>query len=52
MTAELETAVSADNNLVLIQAFELPEQEKKLVIDARGIVWLGEKIASQYLNKR
>ena len=52
VTAELETVVGSDKNLVLIKAFDLPEQEKKLVIDARGIVWLGEKIARQYLDKQ
>jgi Carbohydrate esterase, sialic acid-specific acetylesterase len=52
VTAQLEAAVASDKNLILIQAFDLPEQEKKLVIDTRGIVWLGEKIARNYLGVR
>ena len=52
VTAELETVVTSDKHLILIQAFDLPEQDKKLVIDTRGIVWLGEKIANQYLDAR
>lgn len=52
VTAELEKAVAPDNHSVLIQVFDLPRQEKKLVIDTRGIVWLGEKIANRYLDER
>jgi hypothetical protein len=52
VTAELETIVGSDKNLVHIKAFDLPEQEKMLVMDTRGIVWLGEKLAKQYLDKR
>jgi hypothetical protein len=48
VTAELANVVASDKNLIHIKAFDLPEQEKKLVIDTRGIVWLGEKIAAQY----
>ncbi len=52
VTAELENVVGSDRSLILIKAFDLPEQEKKLVIDSRGVVWLGEKVARQYLDKR
>ena len=52
VTAELEKAVASDEHLVHIKAFDLPEQEKKLVIDTRGTVWLGEKLAKQYLEKQ
>ncbi len=52
VTAELGKVVATDRNLVHIKAFDLPMQEKKLVIDTRGIVWLGEKIARRYLSER
>jgi hypothetical protein len=49
VTAELETAVASDEHVIHIKVFDLPEQEKQLVIDTRGIVWLGETIAKKYL---
>ncbi len=52
VTAELEKVVAADSNLVHIKAFDLPEQEKKLVISTEGIVQLGEVIARHYLQKK
>ncbi len=52
VTAELEKVVEADSNLVHIKAFDLPEQEKKLVISTEGIVQLGEVIARHYLQKK
>ncbi len=52
VTAELKKAFASDKHLIYINAFDLPEQNKKLVIDTRGIVWLGEKIANQYLDQR
>lgn len=52
VTTELESAVASDQHLIHIKTFDLPEQEKKLVIDTRGIVWLGEQIAGRYLQER
>ncbi|MEZ6064632.1 MAG: sialate O-acetylesterase [Planctomycetaceae bacterium] len=52
VTAELERAVAADEHLIHIKVFDLPEQEKQLVIDTRGIVWLGEAIAQEYLERQ
>ncbi len=52
VTAELEKVVAADSNLVHIKAFDLPEQEKKLVISTEGIVVLGEVIARSYLKDK
>ena len=49
VTAELEKIAAADNNLIHIKAFDLPKQEKKLVIDTAGIVRLGELIAERYV---
>lgn len=49
VTAALESVAAADNGLIHIKAFDLPKQEKKLVIDTSGIVQLGELIARRYL---
>lgn len=49
--AEIENAVMGDENLVHIKAFDLPAQEKKLVIDTPGIIWLGERLANEYLTQ-
>lgn len=51
VTSAMEEAVAADEHLVHLQVFDLPPQEKKLVIDTRGIVWLGETIAGKYLDQ-
>lgn len=52
VTAELEQAVSADPHLIHVKVFDLPKQQKQLVIDTRGIVWLGETIARKYLESK
>lgn len=52
VNAEMEKAFAGDVNLIHIKAFDLPEQEKQLVIDTRGIVWLGEKMAEAYRVER
>jgi hypothetical protein len=49
VTAALEKIAAADIGLIHIKAFDLPKQEKKLVIDTSGIVQLGELIARCYL---
>jgi hypothetical protein len=51
VTAELEKVVMSDKNVVHIKVFDLPKQEKKLVLDTHGIVQLGEKIARRYLEQ-
>ena len=50
-TAALERVAAADSGLIHIKAFDLPKQEKKLVIDTSGIVQLGELIATRYLTQ-
>ena len=52
VTAELERAFASDDNLVHIKAFDIPKQEKKLVIDTHGIVWLGETIARRFVDEQ
>jgi len=49
VTAEIEKLAATDSDLFHIKAFDLPAQEKKLVIDTAGIVRLGELIAQAYL---
>jgi hypothetical protein len=50
VTADLERLAAADPALVHIKAFDLPPQEKKLVISTTGIVELGELLALSYVR--
>ena len=50
VTADLEKIAAADPALIHIKAFNLPQQEEKLVITAAGIVQLGELLARSYLE--
>jgi hypothetical protein len=52
VVAGIEKVAAADKNFIHIKAFDLPEQEKKLVITTEGIVELGELIARRYLQQR
>ena len=52
VTTELARIAAADSNLIHIKAFDLPKQEKKLVINTAGIVRLGELIAENYLKQQ
>ncbi len=52
VTRELEKLAAADENLIHTKAFNLPEQEKKIVITTEGIVVLGKVIARSYLENR
>lgn len=47
---EFEKLASEDPNLVHLKAFDLPPQDKKLVIDTAGIVELGRFMATEYLK--
>jgi len=51
VTAALENVAAEDSRLILFKAFDLPEQEKQLVINTAGIVYLGELIARHYLTR-
>ena len=51
VTTALQQAVASDQNLIYIQAFDIPKQDKKLVLDTAGVVWLGERIAQDFLNQ-
>ena len=50
VVSDVETIAAADPHLIHIKAFNLPPQEKKLVIDTGGIIELGNLIAKQYLG--
>ena len=52
VTSEIEKLADSDKNLVVINAFELPPQEKKLVLNTLGIIRLGEILGETYLNKQ
>ncbi len=52
VTGELEKLAAADENLIHTKAFDLPKQEKKIVITTEGIVVLGKVIARSYLENR
>lgn len=52
VTAELDRAVASDRFLIHLKVFNLPKQEQQLVIDTRGIVWLGETIAGKFLESK
>lgn len=49
MVAEV---ADADSHIVHIKAFDLPPQEKRLVITTEGIVRLGELLANQFLKSQ
>ncbi len=50
VVANVDMAAAADPTLIHLKAFNLPSQEKKLVISTAGIVELGEFIAKSYLS--
>ncbi|NRA95088.1 MAG: hypothetical protein HRU14_02660 [Planctomycetes bacterium] len=52
VTSALEKVADADDDLIHTKAFDLPKQEKKIVITTSGIVALGEVIAESYLKHR
>ena len=52
VTSELQRIAAADSHLIHIKAFDLPRQDKKLVLDTAGIVRLGELIAETYLKQQ
>lgn len=51
VTAALAKAAAADPAWISIRAFDLPKQEKKLVIDTPGILALGELLARTYVDR-
>ena len=52
VVADLAKVAAADANIVHLKTFNLPPQEKMLVITTEGIVRLGEAIAKGYLENQ
>ena len=52
VVADFAKVAAADANIVHLKTFNLPPQEKMLVITTEGIVKLGEAIAKGYLEKQ
>ena len=50
VTTALEKVFAKEKHVIHIKAFDPPQQEKQLVLDTPGIVWLGEEIAKHYLK--
>lgn len=50
VTADVAALAAADPNVFHVMASDLPAQEEKLVLDASGVVRLGELLADRYLN--
>ena len=50
--AMISKATAGDPNIVHIRLTDLPPQREQLVIEAEGTVWLGERLAKEYLSKR
>ncbi|MEK6239371.1 MAG: sialate O-acetylesterase [Planctomycetales bacterium] len=52
VTADLEKLAARDEHLFHLKVFNLPKQEKQLVITTEGVVRLGEFIAEEYLKHK
>ena len=50
VTAELARVSKADPNWIHVRAFDLPKQDKQLVLDESGIIALGNLMAVEYQN--
>ncbi len=52
VVANVAAVAAVDPALIHLKAFNLPPQEKKLVISTTGIVELGEFLAKSYLGRQ
>lgn len=52
VTANIAQATSGDPNIIHIKLNDLPPQREQLVMEASSIVWLGERLANEYLKSR
>ena len=52
VTAQVAEVAAADPYLIHIKAFDLPPQEKKLVLDTKGVIALGEELAKSWLEQK
>ena len=51
VVADMTQLAAADKNLIHFKAFDLPPQEKRLVLDTAGIIWLGEALAKRFIRE-
>ena len=49
--AMMSKAAAGDPNIIHIRLTDLPPQREQLVIEADGTVWLGERLAKEYLSR-
>ncbi len=52
VTTMVAEVAAADPDLIHIKAFDLPTQDRKLVLDTRGVVALGELLGQSWLKLR
>lgn len=52
VTAALEEVLATDEHSTHVKVFDLPPQEKKLVLDTAAVVMLGRELARAYLQGR
>jgi hypothetical protein len=48
--SEMAQATSDDPKNIHIKLLDLPPQREQLVIEAAGMVWLGERLAQEFLS--
>jgi CubicO group peptidase (beta-lactamase class C family) len=51
VTSELEALAQEDPNMIHIKVFDLPGQERPIVLTTPGVVALGERLANTYLRQ-
>ena len=51
-TSAIAKVAAADDLMMHVKAFDLPAQERKLVLDARGLVALGRLLAASHAGSR
>jgi hypothetical protein len=50
VVADVERVAAADANLIHVKVFDLPEQNKQLVLDAAGVIEIGHRLANAYVD--
>jgi hypothetical protein len=48
----MSKAAAGDPNIIHIRLTDLPPQREQLVIEAEGTVWLGERLAKEFLTRQ
>ena len=51
VTSKIAEVAAADPHLSHVKVFDLPPQEKKLVLDTSGVIALGEELAESWLKE-